>query len=57
MIELLLPLLLVFFGILALFIIWRFNARKYISAGTVANAYDAWTEDKYLRDCGESTYT
>ena len=48
MIELLLPLLLVFFGILALFIIWRFNARKYISAGTVANAYDAWTEDKLL---------
>ena len=48
MIELIFPLLLSFFFILVLFIIWRFNARKYISSGTVASAYDAWTEDKLL---------
>ena len=29
-------------------IIWRINARKYISSGTVASAYDAWTQDKLL---------
>ena len=34
--------------LLALFIIWRINARKYISSGTVASAYDAWTQDKLL---------
>jgi len=33
---------------LVLSIIWRINARKYISSGTVASAYDAWTEDKLL---------
>jgi len=33
---------------LTLFIIWRINARKYISSGTVASAYDAWTQDKLL---------
>ncbi len=48
MIELILPLFLLFFCILALFIIWGFNARKYISSSTVASAYDAWTEDKLL---------
>ena len=39
-------LLVLFF--LFLFIIWRVNARKYISSGTVASAYDAWTQDKLL---------
>tara|TARA_A100001388_G_scaffold30519_1_gene19584 strand:+ start:760 stop:1695 length:936 start_codon:yes stop_codon:yes gene_type:complete len=48
MLELLLPFLLLFLFIIALLIIWRFNARKYISSGTVASAYDAWTQDKLL---------
>ena len=39
--------LLVFF-LLVLTIIWRVNARKYISSGTVASAYDSWTQDKLL---------
>ncbi len=30
------------------FIIWSVNARKYSSSGTVASAYDAWTQDKLL---------
>ena len=29
-------------------IFWRNNARKYISSGTVASAYDSWTQDKLL---------
>ena len=29
-------------------IIWRINARKFISSGTVASAYDSWTKDKLL---------
>ena len=29
-------------------ILWRINSRKYISSGTVASAYDSWTEDKLL---------
>ena len=29
-------------------ILWRINARKYISSGTVASAYDSWTQDKLL---------
>ncbi len=29
-------------------ILWRINTRKYISSGTVASAYDAWTQDKLL---------
>ena len=36
------------FIFLVLSIIWRINARKYISSGTVASAYDAWTQDKLL---------
>ena len=39
------------FFILILFfclIIWRINTRKYISSGTVASAYDSWTQDKLL---------
>jgi len=48
MIELLLPFFLLLLLFLALTIIWRINARKYISSGTVASAYDAWTQDKLL---------
>ena len=33
---------------LALTLIWRIKARKYISSVTVASAYDAWTNDKLL---------
>ena len=48
MFELLLPFFLVVLFILILFIVWRINARKYISSSTVASAYDAWTQDKLL---------
>ena len=48
MIELLLPFFLLLLLFLAFTIIWRINARKYISSGTVASAYDAWTQDKLL---------
>ena len=48
MFEYLLPFFLIVLLLLALFIIWRINARKYISSGTVASAYDAWTQDKLL---------
>jgi MPBQ/MSBQ methyltransferase len=48
MFDLLLPFFLLFLFILALTIIWRINARKYISSSTVATAYDAWTQDKLL---------
>ena len=48
MFQSLLPFCLLFLFFLALFTIWRINARKYISSGTVASAYDAWTQDKLL---------
>ena len=48
MFELLFPFFLIVLLILVLTIIWRNNARKYISTGTVASAYDAWTQDKLL---------
>ena len=48
MFELLFPFFLVALFFLALTIIWRINARKYITSGTVASAYDAWTQDKLL---------
>jgi len=48
MFELLLPFFLLFAFFFTLFFVWRFNARKYISSGTVAIAYDAWTQDKLL---------
>ena len=48
MFELLLPFFLLVLFFLVLSIIWRINARKYISSGTVASAYDAWTQDKLL---------
>ena len=34
--------------LLSYLILWRINTRKYISSGTVASAYDSWTQDKLL---------
>ena len=48
MFEFFLPFLLLVLFFLIISIIWRINARKYISSGTVASAYDAWTQDKLL---------
>ena len=48
MFELILPFFFLLIFLLAISIIWRINARKYISSGTVASAYDAWTQDKLL---------
>ena len=48
MFGLVLPFFLIVLFVLILFIIWGNNARKYISSGTVASAYDAWTQDKLL---------
>ena len=48
MFELLFPFFLLVLFFIVLSIIWRINARKYISSGTVASAYDAWTQDKLL---------
>ena len=48
MFESLLPFFLILLIFLTLSIIWRIKARKYISSGTVASAYDAWTQDKLL---------
>ena len=48
MFELLSPFFLLVLFFLAVFIIWRINPRKYITSGTVASAYDAWTQDKLL---------
>ena len=48
MFELLLPFFLIFIFLLVFSFIWRITARKYISSGTVASAYDAWTQDKLL---------
>ena len=48
MFESLFPFLLIVLLFLVLSIIWRINARKYISSDTVASAYDAWTQDKLL---------
>ena len=48
MFELLFSFFLLVLVFLCITIIWRINARKYISSGTVASAYDAWTQDKLL---------
>ncbi len=29
-------------------ILWRINTRKYVTSGTVASAYESWTQDKLL---------
>ncbi len=48
MFELLLTFFFMVLFLITLFIIWRINARKYISSHTVASAYDSWTQDKLL---------
>tara|TARA_Y100001968_G_scaffold86245_1_gene77289 strand:- start:692 stop:1630 length:939 start_codon:yes stop_codon:yes gene_type:complete len=49
MFQFLLPYILVIFFLFSfLLILWRINARKYISSENVASAYDSWTEDKLL---------
>ena len=48
MLEILFPFFLLICFIFALTIIWRINARKYLSSDTVASAYDAWTKDRLL---------
>ncbi|MDC3171275.1 methyltransferase domain-containing protein [Prochlorococcus sp. AH-716-E13] len=37
-----------FLTLCSFLILWRINTRKYISSGTVASAYDSWTQDKLL---------
>ena len=34
--------------LISFLILWIINKRKYISSGTVASAYDSWTQDKLL---------
>ena len=46
--QLLFPFFLIFLLFLILVMIWRKNARKFITSSTVASAYDAWTQDKLL---------
>ena len=46
--ELLIPLFILVLFLLTLATIWIIKARKFISSGTVASAYDAWTQDKLL---------
>ena len=48
MFELLLFFVLLVLSFVILYTIWRVSARKFISSGTVASAYDAWTQDKLL---------
>ena len=49
MFQFLLPFILIVLTIALLsLLVWRFNARKFISSGTVASAYDSWTQDKLL---------
>ena len=48
MFEFLLSFLVRVLLLLAFSFSWRITARKYISSGTVASAYDSWTQDKLL---------
>ncbi len=49
MLNFLIPLIsLVLILLFITLILWRFNTRQYISSGTVASAYDSWTQDKLL---------
>ena len=48
MFEALIPFFVLVLFLLTSTIIWRINARKYISSSTVASAYDSWTQDKLL---------
>ncbi len=47
--EFFLPLIFLFLILVSFsLILWRINTRKFISSGTVATAYDSWTQDKLL---------
>ena len=48
MLEILLPFIFLVLFLITTTLLWRIKARKYISSGTVASAYDAWTQDKVL---------
>ena len=49
MFEFIIPFIFLFLILLSLFfLLWRLSTRKYITSGTVASAYDAWTKDKLL---------
>ena len=49
MFQYLFPIILVILFIFSLILLlWRINTRKFISSGTVASAYDSWTQDKLL---------
>ena len=49
MLEFLIPLtFLILILIFCFLVLWRINARKFISSNTVASAYDSWTQDKLL---------
>lgn len=39
---------LILFAFALFLILWRINTRKFVSSGTVASAYDSWTQDKLL---------
>ena len=39
---------LILFAFALFLILWRINTRKFLSSGTVASAYDSWTQDKLL---------
>ncbi len=42
------PTLIILILLFSYLILWRINPRKYKSSGTVASAYDSWTQDKLL---------
>ena len=49
MFQFVLPLVILIFLFGSIYLIlWRINARKFISSRSVASAYDAWTKDKLL---------
>ena len=48
MFELKLPFFLLLLFLTTFIIIWRIKTRKFISSGSVASAYDSWTQDKLL---------
>ena len=49
MFEFLIPFIFLILFLIAFFLLlWRINARKFISSENVASAYDSWTQDKLL---------
>ena len=48
MFEFIIPFIFFIFVFICFLLFWRINSRKFISSGTVASAYDAWTKDKLL---------